>query len=78
MGYQAHCVVMEEISRASGMDPIEWLAKCKLTCFLKQEALPSPTPHTPSFVSTSSPSMEPPSRRSDSFLVSYQAKRSAP
>jgi len=53
MGYQAHCVVMEEISRASGPSPLSRSFNIESN-YVKKAALPSPTPHTPSYASTSS------------------------
>jgi hypothetical protein len=48
MGYQAHCVVMEEISRASGMSPSIWQSENRSNDSDKKEASDSLTPPTPS------------------------------
>lgn len=56
MGYQAHCVVMEELSRASGKNSTVKEAKeaIYLRPIVAQEVSVSPTLLTPSSVSTNS------------------------
>ncbi|KAL8954836.1 MAG: hypothetical protein Q9183_006909, partial [Haloplaca sp. 2 TL-2023] len=59
MGYQAHCIVMEEISRASGTHTPESthtnLAKSMVSSLPTKAASVSPTPPTPNSASTNSP-----------------------
>ena len=59
MGYQAHCVVMEEISRASGknypkLSHEDMDARASLIQYSDQEVLVFPTPPTPSSASINS------------------------
>lgn len=48
MGYQAHCVVLEEISRASGMYSVYMLSLREARLTRDQVASGSPTRRTPS------------------------------
>jgi hypothetical protein len=68
MGYQAHCVVMEEISRASGPSPLSRSFNIE-SDHVKKAALPSPTPHTPSYASTSLCLTDPRTRKPNTYQV---------